>query len=124
MVLPIVYTNVLEGIKATDPAMLEMASVYGLNFRYRFVYLYVPSIKPHLLAACRLALGLAWKAGVAAEVIGLPDGSLGDKIFRARQWVETDLLLAYTVVIVVVSLLFERLVLTLLRAAFRLWEKL
>lgn len=124
MVLPIVYTNVLEGIKATDHSMLEMAEVYGLSFRRRFVYLYVPSIKTPLLSACRIALGLAWKAGIAAEIIGIPEGSLGEKLYLSKVWVETDSLLAYTLVIVTVSLLFEKLVMLGMRFLFRLWEKL
>ena len=124
MVLPIVYTNVLEGIKATDPAMLEMAEVYSLNFRRRLVYLYVPSIKTPLLSACRIALGLAWKAGIAAEIIGIPDGSLGERLYLSKIWVETDTLLAYTLVIIAVSLLFEKLVMLFMRGVFRLWEKL
>lgn len=124
MVLPIVYTNVLEGIKATDPAMLEMAQIYSMNFRRRFIYLYVPSIKTPLLSACRIALGLAWKAGIAAEIIGIPDGSLGERLYLSKIWVETDSLLAYTLVIVCVSLLFEKLVMLFMRTLFRLWEKL
>ena len=124
MVLPIVYTNVLEGIKATDPAMLEMAQIYRMNFRRRLVYLYVPSIKTPLLSACRIALGLAWKAGIAAEIIGIPDGSLGERLYLSKVWVETDTLLAYTLVIIFVSLLFEKLVMLLLKGAFRLWERL
>ena len=124
MVLPIVYTNVLEGIKATDPAILEMAQIYRMNFRRRLVYLYVPSIKTPLLSACRIALGLAWKAGIAAEIIGIPDGSLGERLYLSKVWVETDTLLAYTLVIIFVSLLFEKLVMLLLKGAFRLWERL
>lgn len=124
MVLPIVYTNVLEGIKATDPAMLEMAEVYRLNFRRRLVYLYVPTIKTPLLSACRIALGLAWKAGIAAEIIGIPDGSLGERLYLSKIWVETDTLLAYTLVIIAVSLLFEKLVMLFMKMLFRLWEKL
>lgn len=124
MVLPIVYTNVLEGIKATDPAMLEMADVYRLNFRRRLVYLYVPTVKTPLLSACRIALGLAWKAGIAAEIIGIPDGSLGERLYLSKVWVETDTLLAYTLVIILVSLLFEKLVMLFMRLLFRLWEKL
>lgn len=124
MVLPIVYTNVLEGIKAADPAMLEMAEVYRMNFRRRLVYLYVPTVKTPLLSACRIALGLAWKAGIAAEIIGIPDGSLGERLYLSKIWVETDTLLAYTLVIIAVSLLFEKLVLLFMRLLFRLWEKL
>ena len=104
--------------------MLEMAQIYRMNFRRRLVYLYVPSIKTPLLSACRIALGLAWKAGIAAEIIGIPDGSLGERLYLSKVWVETDTLLAYTLVIIFVSMLFEKLVMLLLKGAFRLWERL
>lgn len=124
MVLPIVYTNVLEGIRHTDKGLLEMAEVYRLGFGRRVAYLYVPSVKPYLLAACRVSLGLAWKAGIAAEIIGIPDGSLGMKLYIAKLWMETDALLAYTVIIVLASIAFEKLVLFCMKMIFRLWERL
>ena len=64
------------------------------------------------------------QAGIAAEIIGIPDGSLGERLYLSKIWVETDTLLAYTLVIIAVSLLFEKLVLLFMRLLFRLWEKL
>ena len=61
-----------------------------------------------------LGLGLCWKAGVAAEVIGLPDGSIGERLYEAKVYLNTPDLFAWTVVIVLVSLVFEKLFLFLL----------
>jgi NitT/TauT family transport system permease protein len=108
MAFPIVYTNVLQGIAQTDPQLLEMADVFGVGAGRRLRYVYVPQVAPYLQAACSLALGLCWKAGVAAEVIGLPRNSIGEHLYEAKIYLDTPELFAWTLVVVCVSLLFER----------------
>lgn len=114
MVTPIVYANILGGIDSMDRQLLELAAVFRVPFPRRLRYLYLPQIMPFFRSACAAGLGLCWKAGVAAEVIGLPDGSIGEKLYQAKVYLETPDLFAWTVVIVLVSLLFERLFLWLL----------
>ena len=65
---------------------------------------------------------MSWKAGVAAEVIGVVGGSIGEKLYEAKIYLQTGDLLAWTVVIVALSALFERAVLALLRRGCR-WAK-
>lgn len=108
MVLPVVYTNLLEGIERTDRKLLEMAEVFGVGPARRICYIYLSQILPYLLTACRLALGLCWKAGVAAEVIGVPTGSIGEKLYHAKIYLNTPDLFAWTIVIIVISFLFEK----------------
>lgn len=125
MVLPIVYTNLLEGLRSLPDSTREMADMYGISHAKRAVYLYVPHVKAHLFAACRVSLGLAWKAGIAAEMIGIPDGSIGEALYLyGSQWWDTTTMLAYTLTVVLLSLLFEHLVMALLRLFYRLWYKL
>ena len=83
----------------------------------------LPAVEPFLLAGCAAALGMSWKAGVAAEVIGVVAGSLGERLYDAKIYLQTADLLAWTVVIVALSALFERLVLALLRRGFRRLER-
>lgn len=109
MVLPIVYTNLLTGILSTDKALLEMAGVFRVPLARRVRYLYVPAAAPHFRAACTVGLGLCWKSGVAAEVIGITSGSIGGALYNAKIYFSTAELLAWTVVIVLVSLAFEKL---------------
>lgn len=109
IVLPVVYGNVLEGIKSEDRAMQELAQVYKMSFFRRIMYIHLPQLKPFLMSACATALGMAWKAGVAAEIIGTPDGSIGKQLFYAKIYLDTDDLLCWTVVIVLISVLFEKL---------------
>ena len=113
MVFPILYTNVLDGILSTDPKLLEMADVFALPHAVRIRYIYVSQVLPFFRTGCSIGLGLCWKAGVAAEVIGIPDGSIGEKLYNAKVYLNTPDLFAWTVVIVLISLLFEKLFLAM-----------
>ena len=122
MVFPVIYSNVLEGIRSTDRELLEMAQVFKISWWRRLGYIYLPHLKPFLFSACSVALGMSWKSGVAAEVIGVASGSIGEKLYESKVYFITEDLLAWTVVIVLISVLFEKLFLRLMRAAFRRWE--
>ena len=116
MVLPVIYSNVLQGIKSIDPKLNEMADVFRLDFKKRFRFIWIPSIKPFLLSSTQVALGLAWKSGVAAEVIGIPSGSIGEQLYQAKAYLNTVDLFAWTVIIVLISVCFEKLCMTILKS--------
>lgn len=109
MVLPIVYSNVLQGIERTDGQLLEMADIFRVPYYRRIRYIYYYQILPYFKTACSLSLGLCWKAGVAAEVIGIPDGSIGEKLYEAKIYLQTADLFAWTLTIILLSVCFERL---------------
>lgn len=111
MGFPPVYLNVLAGIRGTDRALLEMARVFRVPFRRQLWGIYLPQVLPYFRSAVSLALGLCWKAGAAAEVIGLPRGSMGEKLYNAKVYFQTPDLFAWTAVIVAISLLLEKLLL-------------
>lgn len=108
MVLPVVYANILQGIKAADRQKLEMARVFRINPVRKLLYIYLPSLRPFVVSACSVSLGLCWKAGVAAEVIGQPRGSIGEQLYYAKIYFDTAGLFAWTATIILVSVLFER----------------
>jgi len=114
--LPVIHTNVLEGIDQRDPKLLEMARVFHVPRRRRLHAIDLPAVLPYLQSASRTAIGLAWKSGVAAEVIGLPDGSIGERLYQAKIFLSTAELFSWTIVIVLLSFAFERLFVTGLRA--------
>lgn len=124
MVLPIIYNNCLAGIKSIDKKMLEMADVFRLSFGKRFLFIWLPSIKPHIFSASRTALGIAWKSGIAAEVIGIPAGSIGEKLYEAKAYLNTVDLFAWTVIIVALSFLFEKLYIKLLEHFYNRLESI
>lgn len=116
MVFPTVYLNVLEGVDRTDAGLLEMARVFRVPAFRRLRDIYLPQALPWFRSACSLGLGLCWKSGVAAEVIGLPAGSVGERLYNAKIYLETPELFAWTAVIVAAAALFEKLALWLLDA--------
>lgn len=101
--VPIVYLNMLEGIDSLDIKLKEMAQVFGIPGWLRFVGIYLSQLLPYFRSAAGLAIGLCWKSGAAAEVIGIPDGSIGEKLYQAKIYLETADLFAWTAVIIFVS---------------------
>ncbi len=108
MVLPIIYASVLQGIRSTDIQLLEMATVFRVSRWRRLIYIYLPQLRPFLIASCTVATGLAWKAGIAAEVIGIPAGTIGERLYQAKIYLDTGDLFAWTIVVVGLSILVDK----------------
>ena len=81
--------------------------------------IWLPAVLPAFRQGCSVALGICWKSGVAAEVIGLPNGSIGDALYRAKITLSTGELFAWTFVIILLSAAFEKLFLRALDAVSR-----
>ena len=124
MVFPVIYTNLLEGLGSTDKKLLEMAKVHKVGWGKRLLYIYGPHLRSYLLSACSVALGLSWKSGIAGEVIGVADGTIGEKLYEAKIYMATAEVLAWTLLFLVVSILLEKLLRKLLRAGFDRLEAL
>lgn len=117
MVLPVLYGAVETGLETADGALLEMARVFRLGFWARVKAIWLPALMPAFRQSCSVALGICWKSGIAAEVIGLPNGSIGDALYRAKITLSTGEVFAWTVVIILLSTAFERVFLLLLKRA-------
>ena len=124
MVFPVIYTNLLEGLGSTDKKLLEMAKIHKVSWSKRLLYIYGPHLRSYLLSACSVALGLSWKSGIAAEVIGVADGTIGEKLYEAKIYMATAEVLAWTLLFLVVSILLEKLLMQLLRHGFDKLEDL
>ena len=122
--VPIVCSNMLEGIDNLDPKLDEMAKVFKVTSGRRFSGIYLSQLLPYFRSASRLAIGLSWKSGVAAEVIGIPDGSIGEKLFMSKIYLETADLFAWTFVVILLSFLCEKLFLLAVNAVQKLVERM
>lgn len=109
MVLPVFYTNMLTASKSVELERLEAADVFGMIRSDRFRFIYLPYVAPLACSSCEIGIGIAWKAGVSAEVIGIAAGSIGEKIYESKLYLNTAELFAYTLVVIVFSLLLEQL---------------
>lgn len=115
IVLPIIYTNTLQGLNNADPQLLEVAKVYHLAPWKKFMFIYRPAFMPFVLSGSKLALGMSWKSGIMAEVIGTPKPSIGREMYAAKTYLQTADLFAWTVVVVILSVLFEKLFMYILK---------
>ncbi|MBQ7320656.1 MAG: ABC transporter permease subunit [Clostridia bacterium] len=119
MVLPIIWANTEQGIREIDPKLLEMAKIFRFSYFKRLVHITIPSVLPYFIAACRASLGLAWKAGIAAEVLATPQRSIGKELFESKTFFEMTDLFAWTVTVIVLSICMEKLFFLLLRSLLR-----
>ena len=115
MVTPIVYGNVLTGLGEHSRSLREVAFVYSLSPFECGIKLFLPAVLPYVSAACLTALGLAWKAGVAAEVLVVTKDSVGMWLYYSKLYFETAELFVWTVVVIILSFALEKAVCLLLK---------
>lgn len=115
VVFPMICLSTRAGLQAADTQLLEMAQVFHIRLLPKIWHIYRPAAAPYLLNACQTALGMCWKSGIAAEVIGTPDHSIGEKLYMSKIFFSTDELFAWTAVVIILSFLFEKLFLRLFR---------
>lgn len=121
MVFPIVFSNVFEGIQNIDKDLYEVCQVYKIPFKKRIKALYLPTVMPYFVSAITSSIGLAWKAGVAAEALCPPDNSMGLSISLAKQNFNNEELFAWAITLIVINIIFEIIFNKLIKAAFRKW---
>lgn len=118
MALPVVWRSARQGIAAADPRLLELVGQYRLSLWRKIRLVYLPAALPALAAGWETALGLAWKSGVAAEVLCQPKWGTGSQLQMAKAYLDASGLFAWTAVIILLSLGTE----WLLRLCLRLWR--
>ena len=119
MVWPVLYESLLTGLRSRDRQLEEMAQVYRVPKLRRFRLITLPLLVPHLRSGLKVSLGLCWKAGVAAEVIGQPKGTIGAELYLAKVFFATPDLFAWTICIILLSAALEKLILWCYDAAAR-----
>ncbi len=119
MVLPIIWDNMLHGMRGVDKPALEAAAVDGAGKWKQIIYIILPNLAPAFLSSAVTGLGFAWKSGIAAEVICRPADSIGGMLASAKNYLESAEVFALTATVIALSLIFE----TLLKYLYRLWAK-
>jgi len=122
MVIPVMWGAVGTAINETDKDLLEMASAYRLTIGKRVKYIYIPSVLPAWCNSAYTSLGLAWKSGVAAEVICLPKLAIGTNLYYSKIYLETPSLFAWTAAVLILSFLIEELFRLLLKGTVKKYD--
>ena len=108
VVLPVIWESTTAGLRSVDRDLLEFARAYRLTRWDTWRRIVIPSMLPQLAAAVCTAIGLAWKSGVAAEVLCLPKAAVGTQVYFSKLYLDTPALFAWTLVVVALSLTVER----------------
>ena len=117
MALPGVYFSLAEGLTQVDQPLEQMFRLHGVRGWRLFCAHTWREVLPFVLSCARAVIGMSWKAGVAAELIGMATGTVGERIYQAKLLIETADLLAWTVLVVAASWVCERVLVWLLRAS-------
>ncbi len=107
MVVPVVTSGLLTAIRETDTELLEMARAYKFGKVKTLRLVYIPSVLPQWRAALLTATGLAWKSGIAAEVLCTPKKAIGSELYYSKIYLETPSLFAWTAVVIILSFIIE-----------------
>ena len=108
VVLPVIWESTAAGLRSVDRDLLEFARAYRLTRWDTWRRIVIPSMLPQLAAAVCTAIGLAWKSGVAAEVLCLPKAAVGTQVYFSKLYLDTPALFAWTLIVVALSLTVER----------------
>lgn len=107
MVAPIMWQNVSDGFSAINEELSEVCDAYELSFASRFRFLIFPTLKNYIIPGIITSSSLAWKSGIAAEIIAYTKNSIGREILNAKNFFESSEMLAWTGIVVIFSLIFE-----------------
>ena len=117
MVMPVIFQNVYDGFKSINRELSELCDVFEFSLKKRLKLLVLPSVFAYFIPAVITGISFAWKAGIAAEIIGYTVNSIGEWINDSRQNYDTASIFALTLVIIVLSVALEKLVKFLLSKA-------
>lgn len=107
IVYPMIHSSVLEGYKQVDSKLLEMANLHGVPMETQLRKIYFPSILPFFMSAAVTGMGVNIKAVITAEAMSLPNYAIGTELFNARNYLETDTILAWTLLIIVLAVIMD-----------------
>ena len=117
VVFPMIWASVLGGLEAADSKLLELSRVFELGLVKRLRYIYIPELLPYLSASLSSAIGMAWRSGVAAELIGQPKDTIGFYLYQSKIFLDTPGLFAWTLAVILLSWISEKLI----KAVLKLW---
>lgn len=119
MTMPVIFMSVYTGVNGTDPQLIEMARLYGFSKPRIWRRVILPGLFPAFMASAGTCVGICFKATIAAEVIGLPRGSIGSGLHNAKIYLETDQLMFWTLVVILLSLAVEKMIRYLLERGLK-----
>jgi NitT/TauT family transport system permease protein len=119
--LPVVASNIVEGVGAVDRRLLEMGDVYRLSGRQKFTAIVVPSTLPYLVAGMKVGFGLALKVSVVAEIFGVTSG-IGYVMNYSREILATQMVFVWALVMILIMVATDKLLFDVLNRRLARWR--
>ena len=119
--LPVVASNIVEGVENVDRRLLEMGDVYRLSGRRKFIAIVVPSTLPYLVAGMKVGFGLALKVSVVAEIFGVTSG-IGYVMNYSREILATQMVFVWALVMILVMTATDKLVFDAISRRLARWR--
>ncbi|MDP0494079.1 MAG: ABC transporter permease subunit [Fusobacterium sp. JB021] len=107
IIFPILYENNLKGIKSVDKNLLEMSKIYEISSFDLIKDIYIPSMKPFILAGINNALSINLKIIIAAEVLSELPNSIGSFLQIEKTALNTPGVFAWCLVALIIGGSFE-----------------
>jgi len=104
---PILTINITQGIRETDPMIVEMAHVYNISDRRILTDIYWPSIMPFLYSGISTSIGFGWRAVIIGEVLSQPRYGIGSMMQNAQSYLLVSDVIAWTIIAILISAVFE-----------------
>lgn len=115
---PPIYLNMIEGLQKISVKTTEVAKVFSMPLKNQIQYIYMPHLEAYFMSALKLTVGMTFKAGIAAEIIGTPDVSIGESIYMSKIYLDTTGVLAWLIVVIFLSFLCEKMYVKLANICF------
>lgn len=124
VVIPMITAAITEGIINTDKQLLQMAKVYNMGVFNKIRYIYMTGVYPYLQTQLKVALGMCFKAGVSAEIIGLVTDTIGTRMYYAKMYLLSAELFAWSIVVMAVSYAVEKLLLKVFELIYKVVQRI
>ena len=119
---PILAINISQGIRETDPAIIQMANLYNIRKRRILTDIYWPSILPFLYSGVSTAIGFGWRSVIIGEVLSQPRYGIGAMMQDAQSYLLVSEVIAWTVIAILVSAVFEGIIRNIEKRSIR-WKR-
>lgn len=105
---PLLTENITEGLLNLRPGLSLMADLFKLNGRNRLLQVVYPQLKPFLFSGLASAAGFGWRAIIMGEVLSQCAFGIGGEMKRAQNFIAVPELVAWTIMAVLISFLFDK----------------
>ena len=108
VVFPNIYRSALEGFTSADRKLSEVAEVFSIDKKDRFRYIYKEAAGSNLRGSIPFCIGMSFKSGIAAEIIGVSAHSIGERLYVDKITLNTAGVFAWMISILLLSALVEK----------------